>query len=131
MFFPQFFIALFVALLMWAFFAVFLRRPGPWPSGMFFLAVIFLCTWAGGIWIQPFGPVMGGVFVLPFFIVALLVALLIAAASAPRPQDKGKDSDEESEPPIAVIAISGFFWVLLFVLLASALVRYAAWQTVH
>jgi hypothetical protein len=53
--------------------------------GLFF--VIFLATWAGGLWIQPVGPVMWGVSFTVFIVVGVLVALMVAA-TLPTPRHR-------------------------------------------
>ncbi|WP_243374913.1 hypothetical protein [Geotalea sp. SG265] len=53
--------------------------------GLFF--VIFLATWAGGLWIQPVGPVMWGISFTVFIVVGVLVALLVAA-TLPTPRHR-------------------------------------------
>lgn len=51
---------------------------------LFFFTVLFLATWAGGLWLAPFGPTIWGVSWVGFLIVGLVVALLLAAVAPPR-----------------------------------------------
>ena len=119
MFLPHFLTALAVAIILWAVFALGFRRSGPWPGIILFLAVVFLGTWAGGVWLQPFGPTVWGVAFLPFLLIGILVALLVAAATPPPPVE----AVEETPPP--EVAVGAFFWVLVIVLLASLVLWYA------
>jgi hypothetical protein len=57
--------------------------------GWLFLAFVwfalFLPTWAGGLWLRPFGPSIGGVTVWPYVLVGAAFALILGAL-LPRPQ---------------------------------------------
>lgn len=126
MFFAHILTAMAIAVGLWALFSFGFRRGGPWPGLLMFLILIFLGTWAGGVWLQPFGPVFWGVSFLPFLIIGLLVALLVAAATPPPPSAlRQREPPPEAEPVVAGIAVSAFFWILIVVLGGSILLRYA------
>src|SRR5689334_22780496 len=58
------------------------RFSGLEPASIFvLLLILFLATWAGGIWLVPFGPRLWGVAWGTFVVVGLVVALLMAAVS--------------------------------------------------
>ena len=58
------------------------RYPRLEPVSIFvILLILFLATWAGGIWLVPFGPRLWGVAWASFVVVGLVVALLMAALS--------------------------------------------------
>ncbi|HEX3593695.1 MAG TPA: hypothetical protein VHU80_01300 [Polyangiaceae bacterium] len=58
------------------------RHPGIEPLGVFaLLLILFLATWAGGIWLAPVGPRLWGVAWGSFVVVGIFVALLIGAVS--------------------------------------------------
>ncbi|HEX4337267.1 MAG TPA: hypothetical protein VH062_15230 [Polyangiaceae bacterium] len=60
-----------------------LRHPDIEPLGVFaMLLVLFLATWAGGIWLVPVGPKLWGVAWVGFVVAGLFVALLIGALSS-------------------------------------------------
>jgi len=59
-----------------------LRHPTIEPVSVFaMLLILFLATWAGGIWLVPIGPRLWGVAWGSFVVVGLVVALLIGAVS--------------------------------------------------
>ncbi|MGC9357561.1 MAG: hypothetical protein ACP5GX_06840 [Anaerolineae bacterium] len=127
MFLIDFLFALAVALLLTAIFAVLFRTTGPWSSFWIFLAVIFLAAWAGGLWVAPLGPTLLGAYWLPFLLVGLFFALLMAAATpvarAPRtPREAVAEIEAERE---AATAFSVFFWILLVGLLIAVILGYA------
>lgn len=54
-----------------------------WGVILFLFVILFLGIWAGGVWIEPFGPEAWGVAWLPFLFVGLILALVVAAAAPP------------------------------------------------
>lgn len=115
MFFPGFFTALVVAILLAAVFSLFLDRRGPWGGVVWFFLLIFLAAWAAGTWVTPVGPVWMGVSWVPFFIGALAVALLLAALSEPRPRTAAAEARTDVEAEEAQ-AVGFFFWLLILLL---------------
>lgn len=118
--------ALAVALLLTAIFAVLFRTTGPWSSFWIFLVVVFLAAWVGGLWVVPLGPPLFDVYWLPFLLVGLFFALLMAAAApvvrAPRtPREAAAEIEAERE---AATAFSVFFWILLVGLLIAVILGY-------
>lgn len=108
-------------------FAVALRRPGPWSSIAAFFLVIFLASWAGGLWISPTGPAFLGIFWVPILLVALLVALLLSAVSPRRPQHVQTISEAEAESrqrQAVLRAFDAFFWALLIGFLIVIILGY-------
>lgn len=130
-------LAALLGILLTSIFAVGFRRRGPWASLIVFFLVVFLITWAGGIWISPIGPVFYGVYWLPFLIVGLIIALLLAAI-VPGSMAKEMEEDEVLEPRAREKALEQkrqevrestfdlFFWLLLVVVLAAILAGYFA-----
>lgn len=104
-----------------------LRRSGPWAAPWAAFLVIFLFVWAGGVWVTPIGPSLYHVYWVPFLLMGLFVALLIAAAAEPgrrrvhRPVQEGPGHAEEAEtqPGLTV-----FFWVLIAVLVSVIVAGY-------
>lgn len=81
MFLPELLISFFIALI----FSVILvavfgwQRPGQvsrWNSIIFIFIILFVATWAGAIWMIPFGPVIWGVYLMPFLLAGIMLALL-------------------------------------------------------
>ena len=83
MFFHDLLFVLFLTLILTLIFAVGFRRHS-WGGGLIlFFLILFLATWAGGMWITPFGPVWQGIVWLPFIFVGLLLALLLTSTIRP------------------------------------------------
>jgi hypothetical protein len=129
MFFIDFLFALVFALIIAGIFAAAFGSRGPWESFLLFFIVLLLFTWAGGVWVTPFGPVLFGGYWLPFLIVAIVVALLLAAAVPPedRREDRLIETAEPVRPPeeTATLATVGFFfWLFIFVLIVAIVIAY-------
>lgn len=122
MFFVDLLFALVVALLLTAVFFAGFRRPGPWGIWWIFLLVVFLAAWAGGVWIEPFGPPLFNVYWLPFVFVGLIFALLVAAAAPPAPPRPYATATAPQEP--VAVAVDLFFWVMVVGLLLAIIVAY-------
>ncbi len=84
-------------------------------------AVLFLATWAGGIWMAPFGPSIGRVYWLPFTLIAILVAILIAAVLPPRVKTHAEAVAREAE---IEAGLGVFFWVLVIALAIGITLKY-------
>ncbi len=102
------------------------RRFGPGEGILSFFFMILLFAWAGGLWITPFGPVLMGTYWMPFVVMGLLFALLLAAVIPPREQPSVKISDEESmNAYVASVAVlSIFFWIFIIILISAIIVAY-------
>ena len=129
----EFFVALIVALLVSVLFGYALRRRIPRKGFFWFFLILLLATWAGGMWIGPFGPSFRGIFWLPFVLVAVVVGAFLAAV-APRRAPTGRietlEMLEEIEQKrklqkLTYISFGVFFWVALFALITVIIVRYA------
>jgi hypothetical protein len=127
MFWKHVLIALATALGLSAVFIAGFRKRGPWDNYLLFFAVVFLGSWAGGIWFTPLGPPWGGVYWLPFLIVGLIFALLLAAVASPFPPDTtvqllapGETSPEKRKQ----IVLGVYFWLLIFALVVLIVTRY-------
>lgn len=92
-------------------------RPGPWGRFWALWLVLFLGAWALGVWIEPFGPALWGVTWLPFFLVLVVLALLLAAV----PVGVGRSAQQPDEPKreaaVETLALGFVFWLLLAVFL--------------
>ncbi len=104
------------------------RRPGDtlFSTNMVFLFVlIFLVAWAGGIWLKPLGPQYFGIYLLPFFVVAILVSLLVMAlAPRGRPRTRKEAIEQNIRETEAEKAFSIFFWILVLALLSAIILFY-------
>lgn len=125
-------IALSVSLLLSSVFALATRRGGR-RTGLFWLfLIIFLATWAGGIWLRPFGPTLWGIHWLAFLSVGLILALILAL-SAPGKPPKGRHETlemlerirkEKEMEKFAYITLNTFFWVVILALFVVIIIRY-------
>lgn len=119
MFFIDLLLALVIALVIGAVFTLGFRREFPGPGLLIFLLVLFLLTWAGGVWITPFGPTLWGSFWLPFLLVAIIVALVLTAFPPPgreRSTVKLVSEEEQAATETEAAALNVFFWVLIAIL---------------
>ncbi len=87
-------------------------------SGFQFFVVVLLASWAGGIWILPKGPVLGGTFIFPALTTGCVVGLALMVPSVLR------GTEEEPEPQRKQSRLLGwgsYYWIvsLLLALLAA------------
>lgn len=126
MFIAHFLFALIFTLVLIALFASAFDNRGPWDSVLAFFIVLLLATWAGGAWIYPFGPVLWGGVWMPFLVMAVIVAVLLAAAVPPDRSRYGPpeqiDPEREEAAALAVLGTLGFFFWILVVFLIIAIV---------
>jgi hypothetical protein len=104
------------------------KRQGFW----WLFLLIWIATWAGGIWLRPFGPSIGGVRWLQFLIAGLIFVGLIALFLPTRPpygrietleklteMRQGKALEQATYVTLGVL-----FWVILAILIIAIIVRY-------
>ncbi|MFW6137133.1 MAG: hypothetical protein ACOC5U_03545 [Candidatus Aminicenantaceae bacterium] len=123
----EFTTAVFVALAVILIFAYGFRRRGLWPGFFLFFLIVFLFTWAGGVWITPFGPEYAGVHLFPFLLAALIIAFLIAAAIPPaytRPRTSESADLREARVREVSRFLGIFFWLLAAILLTAIVLQY-------
>lgn len=106
------------------FFGVF-RNRAPWIYFVAFFVIVFLASWAGGLWIIPFGPTMFSVTWLPFSLAGLFFALLLVGAAANRPTTYQHETVEQRETKGAVSLIFIIsFWILVIGLVVAIILGY-------
>jgi len=102
------------------------RKMG--PSVLIFFIIILLASWAGGIWLAPIGPPLWEAYWLPFLIVGLIFALVLAAAAQPPPRrstvELVEPAVEEAEKRAVYWTVGIFFWFLIVVLIIAIVWRY-------
>jgi len=124
-------LALLVALIIAVIFSMALPGRGAGVGGLFFI-VILLATWAGAVWIRPFGPPVFGIYWMPFALVGLLVALLAAAFSWGGPgggrteehSPEEREAEADAETVGAMGAMVGLLWVILIISALALAARY-------
>lgn len=126
MFFTDILLAFAFALLFAGLFSLVFKRTGPWASFVVLFIVIFLAAWAGGVWIRPVGPALFGIYWLPFLIVGLILALLMAAAagSSRPPRTRMEAIRQAEEKAEAERAFDAFFWVFIIIMVAIIVLGY-------
>ena len=109
-----------------------LGRRGRRSGFFWFFLLIFMVTWAGGVWLMPFGPMIMGIHWLPFAVVGLIGAVLISLLAGRRyPSSRHETIDLLERTRIAnahenmtYLTLNAIFWATLFVLLAAVILRY-------
>jgi len=113
-------------------FAKTLRRRGRRKGFFWFFLIIFMITWAGGVWLVPFGPELLGIHWLSFILVGLVGAIVISYVAKRRyPRNRHETIDlleniEEGREleQMTYLSLNILFWVVLFILLAAVALRY-------
>jgi hypothetical protein len=129
---PEFFISFILAVLLAGLYMLVTRGAGRRTGLIWLFLIILLATWAGGVWLKPFGPTLWGIHWLPFILVGLVVFLfliIVLPRKAPRGRQETLDMLERIEQEkeleeVAYITLSIFFWILLSVLLIAIILRY-------
>ncbi|MBZ0157332.1 MAG: hypothetical protein K8I29_14120 [Alphaproteobacteria bacterium] len=117
--------AFLIAMIVTVLFSMLFRRISTWASLLSFFFIVFLTTWAGGVWITPAGPSLWGVYWLPFVVVALVTAFILAAAAPICPPDTREMAARSVAKQSNTAEIFGlFFWILLVALGITIIVRY-------
>jgi hypothetical protein len=124
----DFLFAVVVAFLIFVVFSRGFRRVGPFGGVLWFFLIVLFASWAGGVWVRPAGPVLWGVYWVPFLTVGLLVALLLAASTPPRtplrPPKSADEAEARAEAEVLAVTLSVFFWIMLVFLIIAIAVHY-------
>lgn len=103
-----------------------MRRP--WTGLLPLLLIILLASWAGGIWITPFGPLLWGITWLPFLLSGLIVALIFAAAGMPEKRESTVElvdpQKRQAQREGTRLVLNVFVSALILILLVSIVIRY-------
>jgi amino acid transporter len=120
--------ALVVAFLLTMLFSVLLKHKGPWGGLWVVFIIIFLASWAANLWINPIGPQVLGVSVVPIVIVGIIIAVILAAVSRPETRNKPANIEAEGqEPPkdaVKAVTVGVFYWALLVILIFTIIGGY-------
>ncbi len=123
----EFLFALVVGLILTTIFSVLVNKTRRWRTILMFFVILFLATWAGGIWIKPFGPALLGIYWLPFVVVGLIFALILTMLLPNRPPKTSKEAETKAESMVIADKLFKFFiWLLFIVLVASIIVAYVS-----
>ena len=131
MIFQEFAVSFIIAVLFTGLY-VLLTRGHVRRTGLIWLfLIIFLTTWAGGIWLRPFGPMLWGVHFLTFLLAGLIIVLFLVIAvpqRAPRGRRETLDmleriEQEKALEKVTYLTLSLFFWILLALLVAAIILH--------
>jgi len=121
MFFSHLLFAVLVAAVLSAIFAYGFRKSGPWFNVFIFFIIVFLASWAGGIWLSPFGPSIWGAHFFSFLIVGLIFALLLTAITPRVPEESTVElvepQEKKREKRAVLVMLGASFWILLIILI--------------
>lgn len=119
-------LALMIAILLTSLFGLLFRGLRKGSEIWIFFLILFLASWAGGIWLTPFGQPIFGVSWLSFLSIGLFTALVLTALIPPsRPQRMADTPKAQTgQEARAVFNVDIFFWVLLLGLFVAILVAY-------
>jgi Ca2+/Na+ antiporter len=128
----EFLIALIIATILSVTFALTTRSRGDRRGFTWFFLIILMATWAGGIWLQPFGPAFGEIRWMPFLAIGLTFAVFITLFGSRRPPHGRHETLDKLEEiaqgrkleKVTYVTLSTFFWVVLFTLLVVVFIRY-------
>jgi hypothetical protein len=132
MIFKELLVSLAVALLVSAVFALVTRRRIRRTGFGWFFLFVFIATWAGGVWLRPFGPVWSDIRWLQFLIAGLMVVLLFALF-APFKPPRGRHQTlaqldeiarQKELQKLSYVTLGIVFWVALVILMSAIVVRY-------
>jgi len=132
MFILELLIAVCISLILSALFVLATRRGGRKTGLLWLFLVLFLATWAGGVWLKPFGPTVWGIHWLSFLFAGLFVLAILAIAApgrAPRGRRETLDmlervARERELDQLTYLTLSAFFWILLAALTIAIIIRY-------
>jgi branched-subunit amino acid transport protein len=124
--FSDFLFVLPIALLLTIIFSsVFGHRRGFSGLGLFFI-LLMLATWAGGLWVEPFGPEFWGVKWLSFLVIGTFFALFLLAILPPtrKPETKEEAREQVEAEKETIIVLNVFFWIIVIGFLAAIIIAY-------
>jgi Ca2+/Na+ antiporter len=130
--FKEFLISLVVALVLCVIFALVTRRKARRTGFVWFFLFVLMATWAGGVWLRPFGPAWGDVRWLQFLVIGLLVVLMFALFAPLRPPrgrhetlDQLDEIAQQKElAKVTYITLGIVFWVILIIFILAIISRY-------
>ena len=113
-----------------AFFGIGIRRQTTWNVLLPFFMILFLATWATGIWLSPVGPFIRGIFRTSFIFIGLLYALLLTAfIPSTRPPQSLREKARQAEKERETLRIFNlFFWLFIAGLIIAIIARYVIVQ---
>jgi hypothetical protein len=101
------------------------ERAG-WATAIILFSVLFLTSWAGGVWLHPVGPTIWGAAWMPFLAVGFVIALLVAAISpGHRPRTRLQAEEMADAKEVVNTSVTAFLWIFAVCLIAAITLHYA------
>lgn len=130
--FKELLISLAVALVLCVIVALVTRKKAHRTGFAWFFLFVFMATWAGGVWIRPFGPAWGDIRWLQFLVVGLLVVLMFALFAPFKPPQGRQDTLDQLEEiarqnelhKLTYITLGAVFWIIFIILIIAVIARY-------
>lgn len=124
--------ALLIAILMVALFLLLVRRSGTRYDKVWLFLIVFGATWAGGVWIRPFGPPLAGVYWLTFVLAGIIAVGLIGLFIPRRPPHGRQETLEKLEQvkqskelqQVTTMTLGVLFWLVLSIFVLAIVFRY-------
>ena len=121
-----------ISLLLSGLFVLVTRNRSGKTGSLWLFLIIFLATWAGGIWLKPFGPSLWGIHWLGFLVAGLFVSIILVITTpnrAPKGRRETLDILEKVArnrelDQITYLTLGVFFWILLAFLIIAIISRY-------
>jgi hypothetical protein len=99
---------------------------GGWAAVLVLFAILFLTSWAGGIWLNPIGPQLLGAAWLPFVFMGFVMAMLMAAMyPARRPRSRAESEESAAAEEVVGTTVTAFLWIFAVCLIAAITIHYA------
>jgi thiol:disulfide interchange protein len=124
--------ALLIATIMVTGFLLLIRGSGTQYEKLWLFLIVFVATWAGGVWIRPFGPPVRGVYWLTFALAGIIAVGLIGLFTPHRPPhgryetleklEQVKQSKELQQATTMTLGV--LFWVVLSIFVLAIIFRY-------
>lgn len=108
------------------------RHDSALGATLFLFLLLLFVSWAGGLWIAPYGPTVWGGAWLPTVGIAVITALIVLAIGSstsppPRTPESVEEAAIEEEEAVAAtsfaVVFGVFFWLLLGATLVAVIVR--------
>jgi hypothetical protein len=124
--------ALVVAVLVASGFLIWVRRSKTRYKTIWIFMIVFAATWAGGVWIRPFGPQIGGVHWLTYILAGIIAIGLIGLFTPRRPPYGRQETLEKLEQMkkgeelerLTTMTLSVMFWVVFAIFILGIVFRY-------
>jgi len=132
MIFAEFILSFVIALILSIGFAVLTRKRGKRQGFWWLFLLIWVATWAGGVWLRPIRPTVGGSDWYQFLIAGLIFVGLIALFIPSRPPHGRIETLEKLVEmrrgrvieQATYITLGVLFWLILIIFIAAILIRY-------